>query len=128
MIKPEEIIAKFQANKVQRNIIADVVRFIELGVERRFVAAQFGISEDAVDSIYQYQLKHGGTKAGLLAKMQANKKQLIQERNTSICEMYNKGFSGYDIAAKFGISGSAVYKILKDNGIKTGKNWEPNFD
>lgn len=128
MINPEIIMAKFQANKHQRNVIADVVRFIEIGVERRFIAEQFGINEETVDAIYQYQLEHSGTKAGLLAKMQANKKQLIQERNATICEMYNKGLSGYDIAAKFGVSGSAVYKILKDNGVKTGKNWEPKFD
>ncbi|EAB6419074.1 hypothetical protein GR173_004688 [Salmonella enterica subsp. enterica] len=126
MINADEVIAKFNANKAQRNVIADVMRFIDVGVERKYIAAQFGISEETIESIFQYQQKHGGTKAGLLAKMKENKRQLLIDRNEAIVDMYNKGYQVIDIANKFDLCIASIYKILKVNGVKNYFRWSPN--
>lgn len=126
MINADEVIAKFNANKAQRNVIADVMRFIDVGVERKYIAAQFGISEETIESIFQYQQKHGGTKAGLLAKMKENKRQLLIDRNEAIVDMYNKGYQVIDIANKFDLCIASIYKILKVNGVKSYFRWSPN--
>ncbi|MDK2579201.1 hypothetical protein [Citrobacter portucalensis] len=126
IINADEVMARFNANKLQRNVIADVMRFIDVGVERKYIAAQFGISEETIEAIFQYQQKHGGTKAGLLAKMKENKKQLLIERNAAIVDMYNKGHNAIDIANKFDLCLASIYKILKESGVKSYSRWAPS--
>ncbi|ENL8185159.1 hypothetical protein AB6F95_004643 [Salmonella enterica] len=125
MINEKEVMEKFSENKSKRDLINKIISFVEVGVEYKYISAQLGVTEEFIESVYQYQSKYAGTKKSLLLQMKENKKQLIVERNKNIVDAYKSGEHVLDICLKFNLCKSSIYTILEKAGIRVYTKWIP---